>query len=401
MKIICLFIPHLSVQWELKKNPGLSKAALIIGGFPYEKKPVIDCSELAAAEGVSPGMTLRQASHRCPGATFLPLDEAGYAKAFDEVLDILDQFSPAVEADGYGKAFLDVTGTEQLFGTSEALATRMSGEVTQKFGFKSQMGIASGMFVAGIAASLASTSPLIVEHRQEQSFLEPLSVELLPIAPTSIAWLKRLGLRTMGQVADLPANTLDSQLGQDGRTAHRLANGIGERLVVPRPRPNVLQETMCLDQPLESLDALLAALGRLLDKIGPLLRSRYQVCHQIRLYFRSGDGKMWPDIINLKTPSDSAPDILGILKRHLEVASLPEGIAEINLVLAGLGGEAGKQAALSTGTKGIQAEALRRLESDLRERFGENPLRRVVQIDPDCRIPERRIALVESSSTNE
>jgi len=397
MIILCLYIPHLPVQWELKRHPELAQAALVVGGFPYERKSVLDCSEKATAQGISPGMTLRQASHRCPDAVFLPIDEPGFTKAFEGVLDTLDQFSPMVEADSPGRAFLDVTGTEQLFGPTENLAGQVSREVLHKTGLQSQIGIAGSKFVAGIAASLASTSPLVPRSGHERSFLEPLSIDFLPVSDEAMVWLKRLGLRTMGQVADLPVNALASQLGRDGLRVHSLAQGIDQRPVIPRPRPDGLEETLSLEQPLESLDALLAALGVLLDHLVPLLRSRYQVCPQIRLRFRSDDGRAWPDIVNLKTPSDSKPEMLGILKRHLEAASFPKGVSEIHLVLARLGGESGKQTPLSVGTKGIQVESLQRLDSDLRERFGRSPLKRVVQIDPDSRIPERRVALVDSN----
>jgi nucleotidyltransferase/DNA polymerase involved in DNA repair len=396
MRVLCLFIPHLPVQWELKRHLDLLKVAFVIGGFPHERKTVLDCSEKAATSGAHPGMTLRQASHRCPDAIFLPVDEDGYAQAFEEVLDILDRFSPTVEADSLGKVFLDVTGTEQLFGPATSLAERVSRDVLHQTGFKSQIGVAGSKFVAGIAASLASASPLIVRIGEEKKFLETLSVDLLPISQAATTWLKRLGLRRIGQVASLAENALASQLGGEGLTAHRLANGIDGEPVRPRPRPHMLEQPLSFEPPLESLDALLAALDKLLDQLVPLLRRRYQVCGQIRLCFRSENGRTCPDAVNLKTPLDSKPEILGILKRHLETASFPEGVSEICLGLARLGGESGKQAPLSSGTKGREEEALQRLEKDLRGRFGHSSLKKVVAIDPDSRIPERRVALVDA-----
>ena len=79
----------------MKEDP---ETTLIIGGFPHERKTVLDCSGKAATLGVHPGMTLSQASYRCPEAVFLPVDEAGYAQAFEEVLDILDRFSAYLSA---------------------------------------------------------------------------------------------------------------------------------------------------------------------------------------------------------------------------------------------------------------------------------------------------------------
>lgn len=370
--------------------------ALIIGGFPHERKTVLDCSAKAAASGVHPGMTLRQASHHCPDAIFLPVDENGYAQAFEEVLQILDRFSPIVEADGPGKAFLDVTGTEQLFGPAANLANQVIRDVLRQTGFKSQIGVASGKFVAGIAASLASARPLIVRSGGEKRFLEALPVELLPVSQEALTWLKRLGLRRIGQVASLAANALASQLGGEGLTAHRLANGVDGEPVRPRPRPNILEQTLSFEQPLEDLDALLAAVDKLLDQLVPLLRKRYQVCGQVRLCLRSENGRTCPDAVNLKTPLDAKQEILGILKRHLETASFPEGVSEVCLSLARLGGESGRQAPLSSGTKGRQEEALQRLEKELGDRFGHSSLKKVVALDPDSRIPERRVALVDA-----
>jgi len=396
MTILCLIIPHLPVQWELKRHPELAHAALVIGGFPHERKTVLDCSDDATAQGISRGMTLRQSSHCCPDAIFLPVDEAGYDRAFDEVLDILDQFSPVVEADSLGRAFLDISGTEHLFGPAENLAGQVSSEVIHKTGLQSQIGIASNKFVASIAASQASTRSLILTSGQEQSFLRPLSTELLPIAPEAITWLKRLGLRTMGQVADLPINALDSQLGQDGLMAHRLAKGIDKRTVEPRPKPDVLEQSLSFDHPLGDMDALLAAIGSLLEKLVPVLRGRYQVCHKIRLRFCFDNGRAWQDTVVLKTPLDSEQEMLGILKRHLETTSMTEGLAEVQLALARLGREFGQQSLLPTGTRAHQQEALQHLERDLEHKFGHSPLKRVVELDPDSRIPERRVALMDA-----
>jgi DNA polymerase-4 len=398
MIILCFFIPHLPVQWESKRHPEVAQASLVIGGFPRERKTVLDCSEKASASGAHPGMTLRQAAHRCPDAVFLPVDETGYAKAFDEVLDTLDQFSPIVETDTLGRAFLDISGTEHLFGPAENLAEQVSSKVLRQTGFRSQIGTAGGKFAASIAASRASMSPLIVRNSEEKEFLRTLPVDLLPISPESITWLKRLGLRTMGQVADLPANALDSQLGREGLIAHRLANGIDERPIIPRPRPDVLEETLPFEPPLESLDALVAAIGVLLDRLTPLLRKRCQVCPQIRLRFRYDDGGSWPDTVNLKTPSDAKPEMLGILKRHLEARPFPGEISEMYLGLAKLCGESGQQVPLPTATRGRQQESRQRLERGLEDRFGHNPLKRVVEIDSDCRIPERRLALIDSNA---
>src|SRR4030042_2625011 len=98
MRIACVYINHFAVQVETREQPDLSGKPLIIGGFPHERKTVIDCSAEASRYQVYPRISLRQAYHLCPEAIFLPLNEELYHQAFEEVLSILDGFSPAVEA---------------------------------------------------------------------------------------------------------------------------------------------------------------------------------------------------------------------------------------------------------------------------------------------------------------
>lgn len=389
MEVLCLFIPH--------PPPGEARPGA--AGKPGHRD-------------AGPA----QAAPRPVAAGPLPGEGSG-ARSFEAVLDILDRFSPAVEAGAPGKVFLDVTGSRKLYGPAASLADLVTQEVLRGSGLRSRAAVAGGKFVAGVAAPLATAGPLVVPPGQEKQFLAPLPVELLPVSPQALSWLRRLGLRRLGQVAALPENALAGQLGAEGVTAYRLASGIDLAPVIPRPRPDVLEETLSFEAPPESLGALLAALDRLLDRLVPLLRKRYQVCSQIRLCFildaaapsaagpgavepgraRSDGVRPRPDSVNLKTPLDSKPEILGVLKRHLEAAAFPEGMSGVRLSLARLGGEAGRQAPLSSAARRRQAEALQRLEKDLGARFGPGSLKKVVALDPGSRIPERRMALVDAA----
>ncbi len=171
MEVLCLFIPHLPP--------------------PREPRP--------------------EAARSSPG-------EDGYARSFEAVLDILDRFSPAVEvsAAAPGKAFLDVTGTEKLFGPAADLAEQVTREVLRETGLRSRAAVAGSKFVAGAAAPLASAGPLVVPGGGEKRFLAPLPVELLPVSPEALSWLRRLGLRRLGQVAG-PAGKRPGQPAGRGR----------------------------------------------------------------------------------------------------------------------------------------------------------------------------------------
>jgi len=83
---------------------------VVIGDSPREARVVYDASPEAATFGVGPGLSLRQAYALCPGAIFLPADEERYRQVMDEVAGILDDFSPVVEVNSLGAAFMDISG---------------------------------------------------------------------------------------------------------------------------------------------------------------------------------------------------------------------------------------------------------------------------------------------------
>jgi nucleotidyltransferase/DNA polymerase involved in DNA repair len=396
--IACIYIDHLAVQVEVREHPELVGKPIVIGGFPHERKEVFDCSDEATRFRISSGIALRQAYHLCPEAVFLPLNEEPYHQAFQQVIEILDKFGPAVEISCLGKAFLDVSGTEQLFGPAESLARQVAREIFQKTGLQSQTGLAGSKFVSGLAAlSATCLDPLTVEAGEERSFLQPLPIELLPLSRAAVTWFKRLGLHAIGQVAGLPADAIAQQLGAEGRLAHCLSNGIDESPVIPRPKPALLEHELWLESSTGAKDRLLTAAGDLLDGLIRQLKDRHQVCGEVRVRFYLEDGRTYPLKLTLKTPTDSKRKMLARIGHHLEGISLPGAVNGLYIGLAQLSAEHGQQSQLQTSDKGKRTEELTWVAASLKARYGRSPLKKMVELDPTSRIPERRAALVEIS----
>ena len=391
MKVVCVRIEHFAAAAEIRERPELKSHPIVIGGFPSDRKPVFECSVEAVEAGIVPGIPLRQAHQLCPDAIFIPLDEDEYVRAFDNVLDVLEQFSPTVEADGLGRAFLDGSGLEGLFASDETLARRISSDVSQQICIEPRIGIASNKFSAAVAATLASANkPHIVTKGKERKFLASLPANLLPISEDTKRRLDLLGLRIMSQIALLPLDALANQFGDEGILAHQLANGIDERPLVPRTKPAILEQEVSCENPLESIDTILAAIDRLLDKMIPTLKNRNQVCGQIRLCLHLDGISPWHDSLNLKEPTDSKREIVSIIKHRLEVARFSAGVTDIRLGLMQLGGEMAKQNSLLTRERVRQDAQLRHAAKQLQARLGKNPLKKVVQVDPGSRIPALR-----------
>ena len=396
MRVACVNIDHFAVVVEAREQPGLKSRPIVIGGYPNERKPVFGCSAEAADLGVAPGMTLRQAQHLCPDAVFLPLDMDKYIRAFDEILDALEAFSPTVETDALGRAFLDVTGMEKLFGPDEMLAGRIGSEVIRRTRLEPRIGVGSSRFVAGTAAATAhGRGPSVVRKGREREFLGPLPARLLPVSGETRRRFDLLDLRTLGQIASLPPDAVSGQFGGEGVLAHRLANGVDERPLIPRTKTSILEDEISGDGALETVDSLLAALEALLDRLVPTLRSRNQVCGQIRLCFHLNGAGSWHESLTIKEPTDSKRGILSLVKHRLETVAFPSDITGVRLGLAQLGGERGRQESLFSGERVKREERLKGAVKHLQALFGSNPLKKVMSVDPYSRIPERRSVLTE------
>src|SRR5581483_8359318 len=108
MRTACLIVPQLAVQLALQQQPELAQAPLIVGNDLAERRAVIDASADARACGVVPGMPLRRATSLCPVATVVPLDGQLLAGAFAALRELLERFSPVVQAEPPETFYLDV-----------------------------------------------------------------------------------------------------------------------------------------------------------------------------------------------------------------------------------------------------------------------------------------------------
>ena len=129
MRVLCLLIPHLPLQVERRDSDLPGGEPVIIGGLPHERKAVCDASPQAIECGVKTGMPLRHAYSLCPGAHFLPAGEEKYEMAFEGVLDVLDDFSPVVEKQSPGTAFIDATGLGRYYKALSSLRVAHGREV--------------------------------------------------------------------------------------------------------------------------------------------------------------------------------------------------------------------------------------------------------------------------------
>jgi nucleotidyltransferase/DNA polymerase involved in DNA repair len=273
---------------------------------------LLECSPDLEATGIRPGLPLKEAQARVPGGTYLPCDAAALdamAAAFRAVVDALDAFSPVVEpappaalGEGRALAYVDVAGLELLYGTDAQLAERLAAAAEASCGDQSgvaspgtpdtsgtptafrgaslaaRVGIAANKFTAWVAATLADRfgaagRVMVVPAGEEATFLAPLPLETLPLPLRARLALQRLGVRTLGAYAGLPANAVAARYGTEGRRAHRLAQGLDDSPLHPRrPQPAARVE-IAFEWEETELDRLTFSLKVLADQLAARLQA--------------------------------------------------------------------------------------------------------------------------------
>jgi len=390
MRVGCVLIGNFAVQLARRDDPQLRDRPIVIGGFASEGKAVVDASPEAAARGVKAGMSYREAVSLCPEAIFIQSDEARYEQVFEEVLSILDGFSPAVEATGLGCAYFDVTGIRNEHELAHGIGSRMSRET----GLSASVGISSGKFFSWLAAfSARAEAPVIIPAGKEKEFVAPFSITTLPCSERTKNRLKLLGIRMIGELTRFSHSALTAHFGKEGSIMYELAWGIDHGPVVPRKKPEVISGTAEFDPPAASYLEVLTACEQILKKLIPQVTARRKICREIRVRLRLPSGLAQEKRLLLKDATSVRQSLVVRLQAWLEGTTFPEPVAGLELSLL-LEPESGRRLSLWSKQAGLRQELARTL-SQLKSKLGYQPVKKVIAVEPQPLLPERRFRLVD------
>jgi protein ImuB len=330
-------------------------------------------------------MRLGEALSRCPELALIPPDPERAERSWEEALRRLEGIGAEVESGRAGEAFFEAGGLSGLWGGIEGVLERARMEL----GEPTRLGAGAGRFCAYVAAVHSAG---IVGSSSE--FLAPFPVSLLcgrlgengDDLPNE---LERLGISTLGRLAELPRDAVADRFGRLGLQALRLARGGDEPL---RPRP--VREAIAVELELPE-----AVSGQQLERALELLISRLlahdgrcgRTLRTLRLSARLAAGGGWRRQVALRRASADRTRLADALLPHL--ALLPAPTATLRLEAVALGPEAGEQMTLSSPDQ----ERRRRITEAVRQTrsaAGADSLLRVLEVDPDSRVPERREALM-------
>jgi DNA polymerase-4 len=213
---------------EQRDRPELRGKPVIVGGDPRGRGVVSAASYEARRYGVHSAMSLVEAVRRCPDGVFLPVDGRRYQQASRDVMAVLRRFTPQVEPISIDEAFLDVTGSRQLFGEGEEIARLIKAAVREEVGLTISVGVATTKLVAKIASDLRKPDGLVVvAPGDEAGFLAPLPISRLwGVGEKTAVVLAEYGVRTIGDLAALAPDVVIRRFGKHGGSLVDRARGI-------------------------------------------------------------------------------------------------------------------------------------------------------------------------------
>jgi protein ImuB len=397
--IACLHLSRFELTAAAGEDAGIARRAL--AGGPLAVAPVVgaegsaaagrlgEVSGAAEAHGVSRGMGLGEALARCPELVLVPGDPVRVAESWETALAALESIGALVEAPRPGLAYFELDGLRRMHGGSEqtiAAARRALGRPVR-------IGAAATRFAA-LAAALAARSrrALVLEGADGGRWLAGRPVALLAYREQTaplLGPLARLGVHTLGELVKLGRPALTDRFGAAGGLAHDLARGQDSPLR-PRLAHERLEESMGVGDA-SSGNALSRVLGVLVGRLLARPERRGRTLRSVRLSAQLLAGGSWHEQVVFRQAL-SDPERIG-LALSLRLLALPAPAGELRLAVERFGPPAGEQGALLDQGRALRAARLREAVAQVRAVAGQDAALRAVCVDPDSRVPERRVVL--------
>ncbi|HTY08643.1 MAG TPA: DNA polymerase IV [Candidatus Edwardsbacteria bacterium] len=262
---------------EVLDNPALAGRPVIVGADPKGGKGrgvVSAASYEARRYGVHSAMPISQAYRLCPRGVFLPGRMRRYGELSRRVMAVLGTFTPLVEQVSVDEAFLDLSGCRRLLGQPREMGLAIKRAIRQRTALTASVGIGPNKLVAKIASDLEKPDGLVVVEPQRAAlFLRDLPIRRLwGVGPKTEQQLAALGVRTIGDLADLPEGALERRYGEYGRDLRSRARGIDDDPVSLEREEKSLGRETTFDQDTADRRLIAATLLELCDEVAARLR---------------------------------------------------------------------------------------------------------------------------------
>jgi protein ImuB len=391
--VVCVLYPRFELLAALGERRALVGEPVALAPEAGREQVMGEVSAAAEAFGVVRGMRLGEAMSRCPGLRLIPPDPEGVRSLWNGVLDRLEGIGAEVESDVPGAAYFESAGLHGLHG--DGLAGVLNA-ARRALAASARFGAAPSRFAAHAAALQArprrGRRVRVIEESAVRDFLAPLPVALLRTRPELDALpevLERLGVRTLGEIAALPARAVAERFGHPGLLALDLACG-SDLPLVPRRPPEPVSERLDLPDA-TSGQQLERALELLVARVLARRERRGRSLRTLAISARFVAGGTWRTAVTLRRASADPERILLTLGPKL--AELPAPAESLGLEVEAFGPPAQDQGRLLDEAAAVRRGRLGEAVRQARQAAGSEAALKVLEVDPQSRIPERRAVL--------
>jgi len=361
---------------EIKDNPDLAGKPVIVGALPGTRGVVSACSYEAREYGVHSAMPISKAYRKCPHGVYLTPSGRRYMEESEKIREIFYHYTPLVEPISLDEAFLDVSGSHRIFGTSVAIGREIKRRIRDELGLVASVGIAPTKFVAKIASDLDKPDGfVVVDDDAVIDFLRPLDVrKIWGVGKATWTKLERLGIRTIGDLSGYPVETLELKFGKHGRHLHNLSLGIDERSVNPETERKQVGAEHTFSADTDDIAEVEHTLLALSDKVaGRLLKKNFRG-RKVTLKLRDETFKTITRSRTLDHPVMSTDDVYREALDIFRGESL--GGRKVRLIGVSVSGfDSASQTSLFTDSS-ERTDTIEKVVADIRGRFGKTAITR-------------------------
>ncbi len=274
---------------EENRDPSLRGKPVIVGGG--ERGVVATANYVARRYGIHSAMPLRTARRLCPQGVFLTGHFELYHEYSQRFRALLAEYSPLVEPLSLDEAYVDLTGTELLFGPPVETARLIQRRVGEELKLSVSVGVATNKLVAKVASDYQKPGGFtVVPPGQEAAFLAPLAVEKLPgVGPHLLEQLHDRGVVTVGDLARVPVSLLRLSFGEWGELLAQRARGEDPCPVAPREEVKSISREHTFEEDVSDPGVLESTLIALTEEVCRRLRSKRLEARTVTVKIRYAD----------------------------------------------------------------------------------------------------------------
>lgn len=355
-----------------------------VAGDRAQRQGVILAKSHAAKKfGVQTGEPIFQAQRKCPSLVLIPPDYALYVEASRHLTALLRKVSPLVEQYSIDEAWVDMSGTEGLYGSPVAAAEMLRQRISDELGFTVNIGISSNKLLAKMAGDFEKPNRVhtLFPWELEQK-LWPLPVRaLFMLGPATERKLRQLGIQTIGQLAQADPNLILQKLNRPGLSLWNSANGRDSDVLLAQPEENKGYSN-AVTLPTDVTDAVQAyrTLLSLCETVGMRMRRDKKSAHCIAVSLRSNTFENWTHQATLSAATDSTEDLFREVCRVFDEAwDQKTPLRQLGVQVSRLEERGARQYDLFSILDASDYERQAKLDNtvdDLRDKYGEGIVRR-------------------------